>query len=104
MQGNEEVQSKYNPVEVYEAFVLPDGEVNGSKISHITYIECLRRFDVSHKFAGKTITIWIVSHDRRIDYFIALHLATAIALGKVKHRSIDLSPINDFTPIKKRGK
>jgi|SRR5687768_1654490 len=104
MQGNQELQSMYNPVEVYEAFVLPNGEVNGSQIQDITYLECLRRFDISYKFAGKAITIWIVSHDRRIDNAIALHLATAIALGKVKTRTVDLSVVNDFTPIYQKGK
>lgn len=103
MQGNEGLQYNYNPIRIYEGFINEKGELRGCEIPNITIIECLRRFEFSHEFTGKEITIWIVSHDRRVDNPLALHLATSIALGKVRRHHIDTSGLVGFFTRKKKG-
>lgn len=104
MQGYYQHDTKYNQKRVIEAFVTPEGEVRGNEIHHITYLECLRRFDFSHEFIGKATTVWVVSHDRRVDRPIALHLATAVALGKVRRHTVSTKDLVGFFTRKKKEK
>lgn len=104
LQGYKQHDTKYNQRKVVEAFFTPEGELRGCEIHHLTYIQCLARFDVSYELVGKKVTVWVVSHDRRVDYPIALHLAAAVATGAVKRHSIDTSKLVGFFTRKKKGK
>lgn len=104
MQGNEQVQYNYNRVMICEGFINEKGELCGCEIPNLTIIDCLGRFEFSHEFAGKAVTVWIVSHDSRIKRPIALHLATAIAMGKVRRHRIDTSSLVGFFTRQQKAK
>lgn len=104
MQGNEWLQSEHRPKRVIEAYFTPLGELRGCEIHHLSHIECIRRFDISYEFAGKTAIVWVVTHDRRVDYSLALHLATSVALGKVVRHTVSTEKLVGFFTRKKKGK
>lgn len=103
MQGNEGLQYNYNPIKVYEVYIDATGKERGYEIQHITVIECLKRYEHSFEFAGKTLTFWVVSHDRRIDRNVALHFATSVALGKVTRHTVSTANLVGFFTKKKKG-
>lgn len=104
MQGDYSLQFNYNPVKIYEVYIDAAGKERGYEIQHITLIKCLERYDLSYEFAGKALTIWVVSNDRRINRPIALHFATSVAVGKVTRHSVSTANLVGFFTKKRRGK
>jgi hypothetical protein len=104
MQGDYEIQFNYNPVKIYEVNIDVTGKERGYEIQHLTLIKCLERYSESFEFAGKALTIWVVSNDRRINRRVALHFAASVALGKVTRHTVSTAHIIGYVSKKKRGK